>query len=691
LYAHVSRVLLRGGIRDKSAHRIFRVSKPEQPRDDDTLTATAALRADHVRTSRLRLLVVGEGVYATYPLPEQGDLIIGRSNKADICIDDPAISRRHAVLHVRMPPIPANPRDSAIFEPLLHIEDLGSANGVRVRDQKLTAMQTVDVYVGDTIDLGSTSLIVQRSPMSARLRRLWSHGAFEARLEDECARAERSGAPFSVMRIHVEGVLPPVAVQETLGQELRSIDVIATYGPNEYEALLIDAAPAKADEMASRVTSGLTRLGASVLVGIASYPKDGRAPEELIAKACAAVRDNEEEAPSGPPVVVPDGTMQKLYKLVKRIASSSISVLLLGETGVGKEVMAETIHKESPRAQKSLLRLNCAALSEQLLESELFGHERGAFTGAVTAKPGLLETAHGGTVFLDELGEMPLSTQAKLLRVLEDRQVQRVGSLKPRPIDVRFVAATNRDLEAEIAAGRFRQDLYFRLNGIAVTIPPLRERADEIEGLANHFILHACQKSQRDDVPVLSTQALGLLRAYTWPGNIRELRNVMERAVLLSTEGVILPEHLPVDKMGATVAGPPAPPSYWGARPAEPLRFVPRPAPMAPPRPSSMMPTVPPPMGGPQGFVSRTSSSLPPPRAGSSVPPPLPALEDEPRVSLRSPRGRDEGERDRILWALERCAGNQTKAARLLGVSRRTLVARLEEYNLPRPRKNAPE
>jgi GGDEF domain-containing protein len=305
LYAHVSRVLLRGGIRDKSAHRIFRVSKPEQPRDDDTLTATAALRADHVRTSRLRLLVVGEGVYATYPLPEQGDLIIGRSNKADICIDDPAISRRHAVLHVRMPPIPANPRDSAIFEPLLHIEDLGSANGVRVRDQKLTAMQTVDVYVGDTIDLGSTSLIVQRSPMSARLRRLWSHGAFEARLEDECARAERSGAPFSVMRIHVEGVLPPVAVQETLGQELRSIDVIATYGPNEYEALLIDAAPAKADEMASRVTSGLTRLGASVLVGIASYPKDGRAPEELIAKACAAVRDNEEEAPSGPPVVVP--------------------------------------------------------------------------------------------------------------------------------------------------------------------------------------------------------------------------------------------------------------------------------------------------------------------------------------------------------------------------------------------------
>jgi len=678
------------------------VAKPnELPKDDDTLTATAALRADHVRTSRLRLLVVGDGVYATYPLPEQGDLIIGRSNKADICIDDPAISRRHAVLHVHTPPVPQNPRDSASFEPELRIEDLGSANGVRVRDQKLSAMQTVDVFVGDTIDLGSTSLIVQRSPTNARLRRLWSHGAFEARLEDECARAERSGAPFSVIRIHVEGQLPPVAVQETLGQELRSIDVIATYGPNEYEALLIDAGPEKADDMASRVTSGLVRLGASVLVGLASYPRDGRAPEELIAKACAAVRDNAEETPEGPPVVVPDGSMQKLYKLVKRIASSPISVLLLGETGVGKEVMAETIHRESPRAAKSMLRLNCAALGEQLLESELFGHERGAFTGAVVAKPGLLETAHGGTVFLDELGEMPLSTQAKLLRVLEDRQVQRVGSLKPRPIDVRFVGATNRDLEAEIAAGRFRQDLYFRLNGIAVTIPPLRERVDEIEGLASAFIVHACQKSQREDVPLLSPQALALLRGYTWPGNIRELRNVMERAVLLCTEGLILAEHLPVDKMGATVA---APLGDWGSRSLEAMRYLPRPAlrvPAVPPRPSpsplssasQRSSTMPPPDSGSMGLRLGASSSLPPPMHSSHVsssPPPITLDDDEPRVSPRPGRGREEGERERILWALERCAGNQTKAARLLGISRRTLVARLEEYNLPRPRKNAP-
>jgi two-component system, NtrC family, response regulator AtoC len=338
------------------------------------------------------------------------------------------------------------------------------------------------------------------------------------------------------------------------------------------------------------------------------------------------------------------------------------------------------------------LRLNCAALSEQLLESELFGHERGAFTGAIVAKPGLLETAHGGTVFLDELGEMPLSTQVKLLRVLEDRQVQRVGSVKPKPIDVRFVAATNRDLEEEIMAGRFRQDLYFRLNGIAVTIPPLRERTDEIEGLALAFIRHACQKAQRDDIPLLSSQALGLLKGYTWPGNIRELRNVIERAVLLSTEGVILPEHLPVDKMGATVS---APSSSWGAASQDAMRFLQRPAPLRVPRPSMNAVTLPPPPMGTMGFGPGTPLPQPVIRnamPGSTAPLPPPVYEDdEARATIRQPRGRDEGERDRILLALERCAGNQTKAARLLGISRRTLVARLEEYNLPRPRKNAPE
>src|SRR5882762_5495405 len=186
-----------------------------------------------------------------------------------------------------------------------------------------------------------------------------------------------------------------------------------------------------------------------------------------------------------------DPAVIRVYELARSIASGTISALIVGETGCGKECLAETIHRESRRADKLFLRLNCAALSETLLESELFGHERVAFTGATQSKPGLLETANGGSVFLDELGEMPLTLQAKLLRVLEERRVTRVGGLRSFPIDIRFISATNRNLEAEIPRGTFRKDLYYRLNGAKLTLPPLRERKSEIEPLATLFLSHA--------------------------------------------------------------------------------------------------------------------------------------------------------------------------------------------------------
>src|SRR5258706_2819798 len=172
--------------------------------------------------------------------------------------------------------------------------------------------------------------------------------------------------------------------------------------------------------------------------------------------------------------------MLRIQQLAERAAAGTINVLIMGETGVGKELLSETVHRLSPRRRGPYVCLNCAALSETLLESELFGHERGAFTGAVQAKPGLMETAHGGTLFMDEVGELPLPTQAKLLRVLETREVARLGSVKPRKIDVRFLAATNRNLDVEVAPGPFRPDLFFRLNGITLTIPPLRARVSEI-------------------------------------------------------------------------------------------------------------------------------------------------------------------------------------------------------------------
>jgi two-component system, NtrC family, response regulator AtoC len=245
--------------------------------------------------------------------------------------------------------------------------------------------------------------------------------------------------------------------------------------------------------------------------------------------------------------------MRDLYELAERVARGKINVLITGETGVGKEVLAHRLHEVSPRVEKPFVALNCSALPESLAESELFGHERGAFTGAAQAKSGLLETASGGTLFLDEVGEMLPSLQTKLLRVLETQQFLRVGGTKPRRVDVRLVAATNRDLEDQVAKGAFRQDLYFRLAAVTLVIPPLRERADEIEPLTRKLVTRICQQDGQPTLDI-DPDALDLLRAYDWPGNIRELRNVLERAILLAADGRVRRENLPTERMERAIA-----------------------------------------------------------------------------------------------------------------------------------------
>ncbi len=253
--------------------------------------------------------------------------------------------------------------------------------------------------------------------------------------------------------------------------------------------------------------------------------------------------------------------MQRIHQLAERAAAGTINVIVTGETGVGKELLSETVHRMSPRRDGPYVCLNCAALSETLLESELFGHERGAFTGAHQAKTGLIEAAAGGSLFLDEVGELSLTTQAKLLRVLETREVTRLGSVKPRRIDVRFIAATNRDLEAEVERGTFRRDLYFRLNGITLTIPPLRERRTEIPYLAGIFIRRICRELGRPE-PQLPQPILHILEQYAWPGNIRELKNMIERAVLLCDGPAIGLDHLPSEKFDPVRVPKPTPPPH---------------------------------------------------------------------------------------------------------------------------------
>ncbi|MCB9556018.1 MAG: sigma-54-dependent Fis family transcriptional regulator [Deltaproteobacteria bacterium] len=236
--------------------------------------------------------------------------------------------------------------------------------------------------------------------------------------------------------------------------------------------------------------------------------------------------------------------MRELRFMIDRAAASEATVLITGESGTGKELVARSIHEDGPRASGPFVAINCAALAESLLESELFGHERGAFTGAVRTKIGRMEQAAGGTLFLDEIGDMTPTLQTKLLRALEERTFHRVGGLDEISVDVRFVAATNKDLEAEIAAGRFREDLYYRLNVVALRTPPLRERAGDVPLLVQHF-LEAANRREGQSIEI-SPSAVELLCAQRFPGNVRQLHNVIERARLLCTENLIEPSDLPL-------------------------------------------------------------------------------------------------------------------------------------------------
>jgi Nif-specific regulatory protein len=236
--------------------------------------------------------------------------------------------------------------------------------------------------------------------------------------------------------------------------------------------------------------------------------------------------------------------MTRVYNLIGKIARSGTTVMIFGETGTGKELVARALHRNSERARGPFIAINCAALTESLLESELFGHERGAFTGAVAQKKGRLELADGGTVFLDEVAELAPALQSKLLRVLQEREFERVGGTRSITVNIRIISATNRRLAAEVAAGRFREDLFFRLNVISVDMPPLRERGNDIALLADHFISYYAEKMGRVVVG-MSTPARQRLMTYAWPGNVRELENAIERAIVLGSSSVILPEDLP--------------------------------------------------------------------------------------------------------------------------------------------------
>lgn len=245
-------------------------------------------------------------------------------------------------------------------------------------------------------------------------------------------------------------------------------------------------------------------------------------------------------------VIGRSAAMVEVYKAVARVAPTKSTVLILGESGTGKELTARAIHQHSPRARRPFVAVDCGVLTETLLESELFGHVRGAFTGAVTDKKGVFEEAQGGTCFLDEIGDISPNLQAKLLRVLQEHEIRRVGGKEWVKVDVRIVAATNRDLAELVKKRAFRHDLYYRLNVITLYLPPLRERGEDVSALAHYFLKRYSQENEKE-VAAISNEAMDLLRAYSWPGNIRELENAIERAVALARQPILTPEDLPAE------------------------------------------------------------------------------------------------------------------------------------------------
>ncbi len=266
-------------------------------------------------------------------------------------------------------------------------------------------------------------------------------------------------------------------------------------------------------------------------------------------------------ASGGDAIIFRSQAFRTVYDLTLQVAESDANILIMGESGTGKELIAAALHRNSPRRNKPFVSLNCAALSDTLLESQLFGHIRGAFTGAVVNQKGLLEEADGGTLFLDEIGDVSPAVQAKLLRVTQEKDFIVVGTTRTRKVDVRFVAATNKDLFSEVRDGRFREDLYYRLNVISINLPPLRERREDIEPLARHFLALTTRRMKKDVRDIDETALQNLVR-YDWPGNVRELENVMERAVILARSNSITPDLLPMDtRRGRSVATASPPPT----------------------------------------------------------------------------------------------------------------------------------
>ena len=505
--------------------------------------------------ARTYLLVHDGGASRVFFLPAAAEVTVGRSPAATLRSEDPSVSRLHAKVRV------ANGQ--------AYISDLGSHNGTRVNGERFEGERLLQP--SDIVSVGNLTLVYQeRAAPKGRPAHLEA-AQWRARLAGELERSRRYGRSFVIAAVELGPALgDPV---EVVAAQLRSLDAFCLEGGNLL-VLLSELNFEDASVPLERLLRALSLVAPTARAGFASSPADGVDAGALISRARSAASalaggelshaaDGAVLRVGGREIVAAAPAMVQLYTVIQRLARSDIPVLIHGETGSGKENAAYALHHWSPRREQKLLTVNCAALPEQLIESELFGYERGAFSGADRARAGLFEAANGGTLFLDEVGELSAQAQAKLLRAVESKRISRLGSSEEREIDVRLVAATNRSLESEIKTGRFRQDLFFRLSAATVAIPPLRQRPQDLLLLARRFLEQACAALGRP-VPAVAPATLRLLTEHAWPGNVRELKNAMDYLAATVTEPVLEPESLPRSILPEAAAAPlsatPAPP-----------------------------------------------------------------------------------------------------------------------------------